>query len=99
MDKAKLVIAALFGCMLTSGCANRHNQIMACAVSAAWQCPTSSVSIQPMGASIYKASGCGHEETYACKGPVDGCTTDGPEPKSLNTRACIDAYSNGHELK
>jgi hypothetical protein len=46
---------------------------MVCAVGKKWSCSQDAVTLQSHGGPTYRFVGCGHDETYLCKMPGEGC--------------------------
>ena len=51
----------------------KAEKIMACAIGKVWACPTESIRVASLGAATYRFTGCGHDSTYYCKMPAEGC--------------------------
>lgn len=55
----------------------KAEKVMVCAVGRAWQCPADSIKVTALGQNSYFFTGCGHQSTYRCKLPSEGCLTKG----------------------
>lgn len=67
---------------------DRAEHHMVCGAAHQWACSIESVELHSVGPATYRLVGCGHDETYACKQPGEGCRLSGNDKVFLSSAPC-----------
>lgn len=67
---------------------DRAEHDMVCGAARQWACPVESVQLDSVGPATYRLVGCGHDETYSCKQPGEGCRLRDNDEVFLSSAPC-----------